>query len=89
MQAAVPILIQTTSYGKFDEKTIVLRDENTTTQVTTVKNIDTKEVSVIDSKPLVIDHSLPLTKPAIYINVIPAPLITTTASQVPQIATII
>jgi hypothetical protein len=88
LEQAVPILIQTTSYGKFEEKTVILRDEKTTVQVTTVKNTETQEVKVIDHKPLTIDHSLPILKPIISINVIPAPLIAATATQLTQITTI-
>ncbi len=85
---AAPILIQTTSYGKFEEKTIILRDEKTTVQVTTVKNTETQEVKVIDHKPLIVDHSLPIVKPVTSINIIPTPLISTTATQLTQISTI-
>jgi hypothetical protein len=89
IQQAVPVLIQTTLYGSLEEKTLIVQDSTTTVQVTTIRNTTSNELKVIHNKTLVLAQNETITHPETFISVIPAPLITATSSQIPQITTII
>jgi hypothetical protein len=56
LQQTIPVVIQTTAYGNFVEKTIVVKDGNSTLQVTSLFNKTSNKITVIDSKNLTVDN---------------------------------
>jgi hypothetical protein len=62
-----------------------MREENKAVQVTTIKNTRDNVIKVIDHKPIPVVENEPITRPLTFVNVIPAPLIATTATQITEI----
>jgi hypothetical protein len=62
-----------------------MREENKAVQVTTIKNTRDNVIKVIDHKPIPVVENKPVTCPLTFVNVIPAPLIATTATQITEI----
>lgn len=91
LEHSTPVAIQTTVFGSFVEKTMVIKDttSSTTVQVTTLLNTTSNHITVIDNKTISVNKTEVILHPVTLVNVIPAPLITVTATQIPEINSLI